>query len=476
MINRFSQFISFVLLTVAVTCSANASPRIGIIDFESRISHRYSWNVQVAAADMLTTELVKATNMEVYERERMSAILQEQNFGQSGRVDPATAAEIGRLAGLDYIVTGAITEFGMGESGGGGGGIKIGSQNFVAAVDVRIIDVQSGRIVFADTGSGVKSQKKISIMGFGGGSSNNQKNETEAMRRAMKDVAKKIGDAELEKQLKSGTSSNARAASNPNDILIAYIDGSSVTINKGTEAGLKVGQKYTIKRQKGVIKDPATGRVIKVQYTTVGQVEVTKVESSYADGKLISDKGVEVGDKVDVPGYKGARAAPKPKSIAAAPKPRAPEPVTEKPKGFGLISSLAGGNVRERDHGDIEVDTFDEDALEDYYESLKNSITWISTLSSLTSEQVAANPQMSQISMFVNMFSGQLESSRIELEDWPLDAKKKGWKLMGKKIKKYSKLFEKHRNQILTNKALPEQNLQQISSLELITEQSLFAE
>lgn len=43
------------------------------------------------------------------ERERLDDIKAEQKLGQSGIVDPATTAKLGRIAGAQYYMTGSVT-------------------------------------------------------------------------------------------------------------------------------------------------------------------------------------------------------------------------------------------------------------------------------------------------------------------------------------------------------------------------------
>ncbi|MFT2092826.1 CsgG/HfaB family protein [Paraglaciecola sp. 2405UD69-4] len=469
----------FLLSTLSI--QAFAAPRVAIVDFENRTHYRTTWRLNSGAADMLTTELVKATKLDVFERERMSSILKEQDFGQSGRIDPSTAAEIGRLIGVDFIVTGAITEFGISNSGGGGGGINIGKKNFMASVDVRIIDVNTGQIVFADTGSGTKTSTNVKVFGFGGGEKNNTKNETASLRRAMKDLARKIGDAKLENKL-SSTTTNPVPATSSKDTLIAYIDDDEVTLNKGFSSNLEVGKTYKVRRPTGSIKDPKTGRVIKVKYKTLGKVKITAVEDSYSDGILVENKGVEVGDVVAGPKNVAKVSKPKPAPVQQEPayvakKETPPEPKVKEKSSItsfatSVFSNKGSSNVTTRSH-DIEIDAYDEDALEDYYNALKDSISWMSMLAGLT-QDTAGQTNLDHLNMIYGMFTGKIETSKIELEDWPLEAKQQGWKILGKKIIRYSKLFDKHRARIIKNDAIDADYKDMISDIELITEESLF--
>lgn len=464
-----SRRLSLVYLTLLMALGMQAfaaAPRVAVVDFEDRTGYRSSWHLGVGAADMLTTELVKTTKLEMFEREQIQSVLAEQDFGQSGRVDPSTAAQIGKLVGVDYIITGAITEFGISEGGGGGGGIHIGKKGYAATVDIRMVEVDTGRIVFADSGDGRKNLTRVSVMGFGGGVRNDTKKETEVMRIAIQDLSRKMKEADLVSSLK--TSDTPRVVTKPGAVLVAAIDGSSVTLTMGVGADIKVGNTYAVRKPTGVIKDPATGKVIKTTYKTVGKVKITVVASSYADGVLTSDDGVEVGNEVNVPINASAASTPKPKPVAQAP---APAPKVKKKE---VAASIIPVNVRERSHDDIDIDAFDEDALEDYYESLKSSVQFLSSLSGMTEAQYE-QAGMDVATAWSGFVQGRMDTAMIELEDWPVSARKQGWKILGKKIVKYNKLFDKHRTRILKSDYLADNFKQDLQEMVLLDEDNFFA-
>lgn len=274
-------------LALATAQMANAGSRIAIMDFENRAQYG-DWRIGQGASDILTTELVKTTDYEIFERDKLASVMREQDLGNGARFDNATAAKIGKLIGVQYIVTGAVTEYGESSSGGGGGGVNVGKKGYFASVDVRIVDANTGRILFADKGDGKKSSVNVRVMGFGGGERWNEKHASEAMRKAIQDVAKKIASAEL----KTGPVG-------PVEALIADVDGSLITLNQGSGAGLAVGDVLKVKRKGKVIKDPATGNVIKVKYKTVGQIKLTDVEVSYSEGTVVSGTGFQNGDKAE---------------------------------------------------------------------------------------------------------------------------------------------------------------------------------
>mgnify|MGYP000844265457 CR=1 FL=1 len=169
-------------------------PKIGVavMDFETKVPG-HGWRVGYGASDMLTTALVKCKKFRVYERDKLASIMKEQGLQLSGAVDGATAVRVGKLIGVKYIVTGAVTEYGTSKSGFNlPGYFAMGKTGYAAAVDIRIVSVETGEIIFADTGSGALESQSMAVLGIGGGESFDQKKASQAMRIAIDDLARKM--------------------------------------------------------------------------------------------------------------------------------------------------------------------------------------------------------------------------------------------------------------------------------------------
>lgn len=280
---------SFISLT-SITSTVFAKEMVAIMDFDNKAQHG-GYRVGQGASDMLATELIKLEKFRVMERDKISTVMKEQNFTNSSAVDPSTALQLGKLLGVKYIVTGAVTEYGQSSSGGGGGGVHVGKKGYHAAVDVRIIDATTGEIVFAENGEGDKTSMNVSVFGFGGGESWNEKHASEAMREAITAVSQKIIKANLAEHSKAAAAPKGPAQ-------VADVDGSTVTLNQGTNGGFKVGQELSISRKGKEIKDPSTGKVLKVKYDKIGTIKLTNVDASYSEGKIVNGSNFAVGDMV----------------------------------------------------------------------------------------------------------------------------------------------------------------------------------
>lgn len=67
--------------------------------------------LQVGMQQMLMTELAQNGAARVVDRATLNQILAEQDLAASGRVDPETAARIGRIVGARYVVAGSFVDF-----------------------------------------------------------------------------------------------------------------------------------------------------------------------------------------------------------------------------------------------------------------------------------------------------------------------------------------------------------------------------
>jgi curli biogenesis system outer membrane secretion channel CsgG len=179
---RVTLFILCAALLLAVTVPAVTSaaksdkPRLAVLEFKNKADNQWWYHGGATAAqDVFVTELVKSGKFRVVEREQLEALMQEKNLTLSGDVDPSTAVKVGKLLGVNYLLTGAITEYGVTDKSAHGGGIgrlpgfSAGKRNFVAAMNARLIDTSTGEIVWADEARGEEGSVKVSVGGFGGG-------------------------------------------------------------------------------------------------------------------------------------------------------------------------------------------------------------------------------------------------------------------------------------------------------------------
>ena len=80
--------------------------------------------------------------------------------------------------------------------------------------------------------------------------------------------------------------------------LVADVTGNTLILNVGKKAGLHVGDILDISRPVRVVKDPATGKVIKSITDKIGSATVTEVDDDSATATFAGAGAAKVGDAV----------------------------------------------------------------------------------------------------------------------------------------------------------------------------------
>jgi TolB-like protein len=113
----------------SATPNADAK-RIAILYFDNGSDNAELSRLRKGLADMLISDLSKINMLNVIERARLEEILKEQKINNSKEFDASTATKVGKLLGVQYILTGAFFDL-------------MGSMR----MDARIIDVETGKII-----------------------------------------------------------------------------------------------------------------------------------------------------------------------------------------------------------------------------------------------------------------------------------------------------------------------------------------
>jgi curli biogenesis system outer membrane secretion channel CsgG len=294
--------------------------RVAIFDFDYATVHGgvaaiFGQDVDIGKgiSDLLVKYLVKDGSYSVIERKAMDKILTEQNFSNSDRANPNSAAKIGKLLGVDAIIVGSITQFGndtkktgVGGAGGGLGGFGLGgfkhsNTKAIVALDARIVDIDTAEILAVAEGKGESQRSSTSLVGGGGnwhgfgaggvdfGSSDFQNTIIgEAVKAAVENMSTEViagKDKLVARTIKV-------------EGLVAAVDGGQVILNVGAKAGLKVGDQLSVERVSREIKDPATGKVLRRMSTSIGVVKITDVDDVSSVCSVVSGTGFKTGDAV----------------------------------------------------------------------------------------------------------------------------------------------------------------------------------
>ena len=266
------------LIVSAGEARAQNKPRIAVVNFGN--SSAWTWwgdNLGAAAADEMTTQLVKTARFTVIERTQIAAVLAEQNLGASGAVTAATAPKIGKLIGAQFLVTGSITQFSIERTSAGYRGIGGSVSTAESRMDVRVINTDTGEVTVVAEGQGTKRMGGVYFKGAAAERTFDQGAAQEALRPAVESVIARI-------VAQSGTLTSL-VPTGPEGQIVSARDG-LFYINRWQNAGIKVGQRFEVMRVTDEIKD-ADGRLLDRVIGKVGTLEVTQVLSQSAICKLL---------------------------------------------------------------------------------------------------------------------------------------------------------------------------------------------
>lgn len=116
-----------------------AVQRVAVVPFENKSGKGHLGAVEETLADMLTASLVASEFVDVISRAELEQVLAEQKLELSGVIDDNTAVEVGKILGVNYIITGKITQ--------------IATNN--PSTQVRSIQDSKQITIYADTGEEV---------------------------------------------------------------------------------------------------------------------------------------------------------------------------------------------------------------------------------------------------------------------------------------------------------------------------------
>jgi len=309
----------------ATPAAAPAQPqgrkkRVAIFDFDfatvqSSSDAAFGRNVDVGKgiSDLLVKYLVQDGTYSVIERKAMDKILAEQNFSNSDRANPTSAAKLGKLLGVDAIIVGSVTQFGnetkntnvggngygLGRFGVGGVGQK--KSKAIVNLDARVVDIDTAEILAVASGHGESKRESTSLLGGGGGWTGGGGGTVDfGSSDFQQTILGEAVNAAVQQMSTNLVADNSKFTARTVVVngLVASVDGGQIVLNVGAKAGVKVGDQLSVERLTKEIKDPSTGQVIRRLTSQIGIVKVTDVDDVSAIATPVSGTDFKVGDSV----------------------------------------------------------------------------------------------------------------------------------------------------------------------------------
>ena len=317
--------LAFLAATLSIVPAFSQQPdkrKVAVLDFNyatvmTSVQAVFGTNQDIGKgiSDLLVNQLVNDGTYRVIERNALDKILKEQNFSNSDRADANTAAKIGKILGVDAIITGDITQFGRDDQNKSVGGSafshwgskyglgNVGTKKAKAVVEItaRLIDVNTAEILASATGHGESDRSGTNLLG--GGASDGGGGGGHVDMGSSNFAQTIIGEAVKGAVTQLGQNLDAKATALPHTVvqidgLVADATGNTLVVNVGSKNGVHVGDHLTVSRVTKVIKDPVTGKPLRSLTSPVGEIQITSVDEGSAVGTFTGTGQPKVGDSV----------------------------------------------------------------------------------------------------------------------------------------------------------------------------------
>lgn len=250
-----------------------------------------NWDIGGGLSAMMTTALVESRRFIVVERANLQQVLSEKELMAAGLTSPGTGPGAGKLTGVQLLVYGSVTEFGVDDEGGGvslgfsGGGLgslfssalSQQSTSGTVAIDIRLVDSTSGQILethrLKDEVNASGWDLSVGYQGISLGT--NQFYKTPLGQAVRNVITRAVQRIAVQAQKTSWTGQ------------VVDFDGKEVYINAGTRSGLNVGDKFMIERVIKRLTDPTTNEVLSLRKKELGIVQISGVEKKISYGPFM---------------------------------------------------------------------------------------------------------------------------------------------------------------------------------------------
>ena len=265
-------------------------PTIAVMKFENRAGFALNWSLGDGMQEILVDRLLATGRFHVVERQDLGAVLQELQFQQNGVTRPQGKVATGRIRNCQYLIKGAVTDFGhLSTNSGGVSGLSWdifgGSNRAVMGIVLYVIDVESGEIIASENIEESVSAKDLSVkaaysgISFGG-SAFYQTPLGRATRKVVERAVKRITTA---------------IAAQPWQPQIALVqEDGSVVINGGRDRGVRSGAEFEVVDAGRPILDPATGDAIgQSAGRSIGRIIVHEVHERYSTATVVIGRAAD---------------------------------------------------------------------------------------------------------------------------------------------------------------------------------------
>jgi curli biogenesis system outer membrane secretion channel CsgG len=204
------------------------------------------------AMDIMNTKLTQSGKFILLERSDLEFLEREKVFDHSA-MDQIPA---------DYLIIGSITDFGRRATGKVGIFSRTQKQTAYAKVNVRLVDVRTGQIIYGETGEGEAFSEAGTVLGAGSQAGYDSTLNDKAIDAAISKLVVNISNNLLNNPWRS--------------YILSQQDGIWMLAGGKTQ-GIKVGDVFTVKLRGDTVINPQTKLPIELPGTNVARLRVIQL-------------------------------------------------------------------------------------------------------------------------------------------------------------------------------------------------------
>lgn len=204
------------------------------------------------AMDILSSKLAASEKFILLERDDLDVIVAEAGNNM-------------QKIGADYIILGSITQFGRKTEGDERIFSSTKTQTVEAAVNVRLVDVASGLIIYSDEAKGQAETSSKTTLGIGGTAGFDATLSDKAISAALTQLVENIINKCMDKPWRG---------------YVLTVEDGDYVISGGATQGITPGTKFALYKKGRIVNNPQTGSNVELPGKKIGEVTVT---ANYGD-------------------------------------------------------------------------------------------------------------------------------------------------------------------------------------------------
>ena len=248
--------------TIDLEKSKGLKRKIAIARFSNETKHGNSFlldknddRIGKQAMDILSARLTDTGKFLMFERADLGKIKAEQDIAKINT----------QIVGADFLIVGSVSEFGRTTTSEVGIFSRNKKQKANATVNVRLIDITNGQVIFSQEGSGEALSEANRVFGVGETAGYDSKLDDQALSAAISKLVSSLIENLLDMPW------------------VAYIldqSGGQVFVSGGESQGIKAGDQFAVIKRGRLVKNPQTDMIIELPGEEVARLVVESFAGS----------------------------------------------------------------------------------------------------------------------------------------------------------------------------------------------------